>query len=124
MAAGIYMIVNKRTGRKYVGQSLNISRRVKDHLDGWRRGVYTALSADVKKYGKREFRREILEIWDVHDDALKAKMDAAERRWILEHGSFAPNGYNERLPGGRETTRINDCEFQRLLFGKSGTAEK
>ncbi len=124
MAAGIYMIVHERTDKKYVGQSQDISRRVRDHLDGWRRGVYTALTADVKKYGEHEFRSEVLETWDVSDAELKAKMDAAERRWILEHDSLLPNGYNERLPGGKETTRINECEFQMALFDVSGTATK
>ena len=31
---GIYLITNKNTGLRYVGQSVNIKKRWKDHLSG------------------------------------------------------------------------------------------
>lgn len=117
MAAGIYMIEHEQTGKKYIGQSLNIQRRISDHLDYT--SMSTALSADVEKYGKQAFRWEILQEWK-NPHGKKKEIDAAERRWILTYETQEPNGYNKVLPKALPEY----CEFQKSLFDIRGSEDE
>ena len=57
---GIYLITNKINGKQYVGQSGNINRRFLEHSY---KGKESRIPLDVaiKKYGKDNFKFEILE---------------------------------------------------------------
>lgn len=70
---GVYCITNLLDGRKYVGQSSNISTRWKSHL--WNKAL--DIQRDIKKLGKENFKFEILE--EVEDDKVRLEK---EQYWI------------------------------------------
>jgi len=92
MNPGVYIIVNKINGKKYVGSSFNINSRWKDHLSMLRKGVHhsphfqNAYNID----GEKEFEFIIME--PVEDPN---KLVFAEQIWLDYYKSYLPeNGYN------------------------------
>lgn len=89
MSIGIYKFTSKTTGLSYIGQSINIERRYKEHKtedDGY------SFHNAIKKYGWEDFTFEILE------ECNKEELNEKERYWIAYYNSYK-NGYNE-TPGG------------------------
>lgn len=84
MSCGIYAIVNKINGKRYVGKSINIERRWKSHLyllkrktksKDCNRHLYNAFH----KYGENSFGFEYLEVFDDFDDMI---LKSRELFWI------------------------------------------
>jgi group I intron endonuclease len=89
----IYKITNLLDGKVYIGQDS------KDRDAYFGSGLL--IRRAIKKYGRENFRREVLEV--CHD---KPSMDAAEQRWILELQSQNPAiGYNIAFGGEGGSTR-------------------
>lgn len=86
---GIYMYENLINGKKYVGQSVDIERRHKEHL--YRREL--AIEKAIQKYGIENFRFVVLEECDYES------LDKREMFWIKQQESY-PNGYNLNDGGG------------------------
>lgn len=86
---GIYKITNVVNGKCYIGQSVDIVRRWRNH-----RGSYQtedkALYRAMRKYGLENFTFEVLEECDV------AALNERELYWIREYDSYN-NGYNATL---------------------------
>jgi len=80
----IYLITNKLSGKKYVGQKSKMS----NFSDYWGSGMY--IRNAIKKYGKENFNKTILE-----DNIPNQKeLNERERYWIVFHNTIYPNGYN------------------------------
>ncbi len=100
MTSGVYAIVNKINGKRYVGKSNNIERRWSDHIRLLRKDTKPKdcnrhLYSSFKKYGENNFGFEYLESFDVYDDAL---LSEAELFWIDLFGTLNRDfGYNLRL---------------------------
>jgi group I intron endonuclease len=62
--AGIYLIRNLITGRVYVGQSINIANRWRQHCDALRKGKHKTprLQQSWNKHGEAAFMFEIIEL--------------------------------------------------------------
>lgn len=88
---GIYCIQNKINGKRYIGQSKNIKRRINEHFKEAFRPKCESYNYPIKqairKYGKENFRVIILEECD------EAKLDEREIYWIDFFASVR-NGYN------------------------------
>lgn len=84
----IYKITHKATGKYYIGR--HMTKRI---TDGYM-GSGHQLKADLKKYGRRAFDKEVLEICD-SEDAL----NDAEAMWVTEEAVKDPNCYNARIGG-------------------------
>jgi group I intron endonuclease len=56
---GIYKITNKINGKVYIGQSINIERRWKEHISDKRKNSLIHLA--IEKYGEKNFNFEIIE---------------------------------------------------------------
>lgn len=91
---GIYLIINKINGKKYVGQSIDIHKRWKDHLNATNNiGIHGAL----KKYGKENFDfiillecpEDMLNQWEIDMIALYNTYSGWDNSW----------GYNLTLGG-------------------------
>ena len=97
---GIYVITNKLNGKKYVGQSINISQRWRAHRTRYQTGdgyLYKAM----RKYGLDAFTFEILTECD------KTDLNALEQHWIEFYQSNNPNfGYN-LTAGGDAPAEVN-----------------
>lgn len=73
MNSGVYCITNKLSGKQYVGSSVNIPVRVKEHLAG--RGS-RLLAYAIKKYGLDHFDWCVLESCDPAQNFIR------EQHWI------------------------------------------
>jgi group I intron endonuclease len=110
MSIGIYKYENKINGNIYIGQSVNIERRYKDHNtrainDAESNPEYnSALHKAIRKYGIENFIFSILEECSV--DVL----DEREIYWIAFYNSYK-NGYNETLGGSSPTYYKFDVEI-------------
>ena len=93
MTTGIYRIYNVKTGDSYVGQSLDINRRLQEHYRILNSLVHThhssKLQEDWDRYGENNFKAEILEV------CPESLLEAREKYWIDFYDS-AQNGYNIR----------------------------
>lgn len=77
----IYCIERIKTGKKYIGQHLGTIN------DGyWGSGA--AISKAIKKYGKREFKKYVLEECNLED------LNEKEQYWIKYYNTFLGEGYN------------------------------
>lgn len=90
----IYKITNKLNGKSYVGQ-----HKVPKNKENFRRymGKGIAIRLAIKKYGKDNFEKTILEYID--DDEKHEYVSQREIFWIKQENTLYPNGYNIS-PGG------------------------
>lgn len=96
MTCGIYKIENKVNEKCYIGQSIDIKRRWKDHrvaAYGCSEEYNYPLYRAIRKYGLENFEFSILE------KCLQKELDVKEIFWIKEYNSILPNGYNQSLGG-------------------------
>lgn len=95
---GIYKITNNINGKIYVGQSINIYERWKQHeykaFNCNEKAYNSAIHQAYRKYGIENFSYEIIE------ECPPEQLDIREIYWIEQLNSLAPNGYNI-TPGGQ-----------------------
>ena len=88
---GIYCLRNLNNGKCYVGQSIDIERRISQHLNTlWN---FSCIGDAIREHGKEVFESEVLEI------CPKSELDAKERYWIAKLDCLTPNGYNVQEGG-------------------------
>lgn len=90
MAIGIYKITNPK-GKVYVGQSVNILKRVNDYKNHKNCKSQTRLSRSIEKYG-----------WDLHkfemiETCEESELNTRERFWQDHYHVLDTNGLNCRL---------------------------
>lgn len=85
MTCGIYAITHKESGKMYIGQSINIERRFKQHCIQPNKGSY--IDNAIKKHGKETFTFKTLLECD------KSQLDDEEHAFIKLYGTYK-NGYN------------------------------
>lgn len=83
---GIYKITNQINNKCYIGQSINIERRFKEHKNTNRTSKY--LHRAINKYGIDNFKFEIIET------CSKEQLSDREKYWIKYYNSLKPYGYN------------------------------
>lgn len=93
MTQGIYLITNTINGRHYVGQSIDIERRFRDHQQSTANpnatDFNTPLHRAFRKYGLESFTFEVLEVVPNHSE-----LNSAENKYIAKFNSIA-TGYNQ-----------------------------
>ena len=116
---GIYKIENLINHKVYIGQSIHIERRWKEHCAN---STSSVISKAIKKYGKENFSFQILE------ECLEEDLDEKEIYYIKKFNCIVPNGYNIKdYIEGRETTFcyydqetflsiVNDIKENKLSF--------
>ena len=82
---GIYKITNKLNGKVYIGQSIDIDTRWRQHINA--KDNYAIHNA-IKKYGEENFSFEVL--LECPADML----NVWERDMIALYDCISPNGYN------------------------------
>lgn len=120
---GIYLIKNLSNNKVYIGQSIDIKKRIKDHF--WKArckkdiSYNSALHSAIRKYGEDNFQCEILEICDMNS------LDERERYYINKYNSISPNGYNI-LAGGQiyrtslQPRLCDKCNVEIYRYSQSG----
>lgn len=84
---GIYKITNLINGKCYIGKSLDVEKRLKEHRELSPKSRPYLINA-IKKYGIQNFLFEILE------ESTIEKYGEREEYWIKYYNSLSPNGYN------------------------------
>lgn len=107
---GIYKITNKKTNKIYVGQSVHIEERWKEHLRG--KGN-KPLFSDFLLYGKENFTFEILELCE------KDKLLENEKKWINYFNCYK-NGYNENNGGDNSHFAIAKTKKKIFCYDLNG----
>lgn len=91
---GIYKIQNIENNKIYIGQSVDIAQRWREHRsDALINRDNSILHKAIKKYGEFNFSYEIIE------ECSKEQLDEREIYWIQYYNSMAPNGYNQTSGG-------------------------
>jgi len=84
-----YITTNIITGKQYVGDHST------NNLEDGYLGSGTYLLRAIKKYGKENFRKKILEFF-----SSKSLAFSNQEKWINEYNTLSPNGYNLSPVGG------------------------
>ena len=106
MSCGIYKIQNKINNKCYIGQSINIDRRWKEH----KRKYYfedTKFYRAIRKYGLENFEFSIIEECSPED------LDERENYWIVYYNTIE-EGYNSLL--SNQSTLNKECVLSETEF--------
>ncbi len=109
---GIYIIINKINNKIYIGQSINIEKRIKEHF--WKAqnekdiSYNTAIHQAIRKHGKENFEWKVLEECNIED------IDKLEQEYIEKYNSLVPDGYNILIGGQKNRVTLNKC----IICGK------
>lgn len=114
MTIGIYKITNTITNQCYIGQSVEIEKRWKDHIyESKHLHHKTKFYLALNQYGIDAFKFEVLEECPLNQEIL----DERERYWIEYYNSYK-DGYNS-TPGGQfENSWVYDSQEIRNLWDK------
>ena len=76
MTSGIYRIYCKSEDKSYIGKSINIEERWKNHLNGLKKGKHhnKKLQKVFNKYGKDDFEFSILK--EVNEENIVVEADS------------------------------------------------
>lgn len=90
----VYKIQNKINGKIYIGETIDIERRFKEHC---RKNNNSLLGKAIKEFGKENFSLEIIEYCEDFSEK--------EKYYIKKFNTLFPNGYNV-AEGGDKTPPI------------------
>lgn len=118
---GIYRIKNQINGKCYIGQSVNIERRWREHRNYSSQNSHYPLYKDFRKFGLENFCFEVVEECSV------SELNAKEEEWIQKENSFYC-GYNQTLgssyPHFQKLSKENLEEISNLLKNTIKTNEE
>src|SRR5574337_496714 len=120
MTKGIYCIKNTVNGKIYIGQSFDIEKRVKSHLNSGHLTHNSRLNNDIIAYGKEVFTVEIL----ASGDCLSPlELSHLETKYIKKYKAWDPlRGYNYVIENNQSIKRGKDHPLTRpVLETSSGT---
>ena len=113
---GIYKVTNKINGKVYIGQSVDIGRRWRQHMTA-EDDIY--FHKAIQKYGVENFE------WEVIEQCKKSELDEREIYWIEYYDSYN-KGYNctkggEGVSGGEDHPRwkggvSSDPEYNKQYY--------
>lgn len=96
---GIYKWENLINHKCYIGQSIDLNKRIAHHFSNIKNGRYdNPLYRAINKYGLENFDVALIEVLEASDD-LKSKLDEREKYYIQKYNSYGKNGYNQTLGG-------------------------
>lgn len=123
---GIYKFENLQNGHCYIGQSVNIEKRYKDHLARTK----NSNSSEYNSYFHRALRKYGIENFSfiVLEGCAAADLNQREEYWIQHYNSYV-DGYNETTGGDHQeaTSWINEdiiYEVKKLLLNSQLTYEQ
>lgn len=102
MVSGIYMIQNVKTNQKYIGQSINIEKRLKDHLKKLKNNNHENdfLQKSFNKYQEKNFKVFILTTFDNKTSFLKEVLNDSEKFFIRAYNTYKNKRDYNLTPGG------------------------
>lgn len=118
MVAGVYLIVNKKTGQKYAGGSKDIEKRIKEHINSPYKGSY--IDNAIQKHGFDSFDWQIIEELPADWEIIGER----EKYWINFYNTFEnPEHYNltkggEGMSGWTHSEETKDKISKSMIGGK------
>jgi hypothetical protein len=107
----VYITTNLINGKQYVGD--HSTNNLHDNYKGSGRPYF---SNAKKKYGNKNFKREILEFFPTKQEAFDA-----QEKYIIEYNTLTPNGYNISPKGGHGTKGcFNDETKEKISIKQKG----
>lgn len=103
---GIYKIQHKETGKVYIGLSVDIHARWKQHRSFSRHNGRSAIHNALRKYGIDAFDFSVIEECD------RLLIESREQYWIQHYNSMV-DGYN--LTAGGEQSKIVSVETRQKI---------
>jgi group I intron endonuclease len=86
----VYLTTNLVNGKQYVGDHSTYNVEKDKYL-----GSGKILNESIKKYGKENFKREIIEFFSTKEEAF-----LAQEKYIKQFNTLVPTGYNISPKGG------------------------
>ena len=116
MKAYIYFIINNINGKRYVGQTVNYSRRKSDHINMLNKNkhINMKLQNAWNKYGKDNFTFQKI----TYDDITQDELNEYEIYYINKYDS-RENGYNIAFGGSNGSSR-DKLDFDQYCFAYFG----
>ena len=111
---GIYKIANKVNGKCYIGQSINVKRRWREHLKAYKtpdyHGYNYPLYQAIRFYGLENFSFEVLE------ECQPEKLNEKEIYWIEVFKSY-DDGYNQDRGGNNfaRFTKLSEGDIPKIF---------
>lgn len=93
------MIENKNTGQRYVGQSIHIYQRWKEHINS--SNMSMRIDRAIKKHGAENFELKVICEIEQNDDLL----NAMEEYYIWEYNTFEDDFHYNLTKGGEAPMR-------------------
>lgn len=118
--SGIYCIQNNITGKRYIGSSIDVKRRLSEHRSDLRSGKHANpyLQASFNSHGESEFTFSLVEKVD------KPNLASREKYWIDYYDSFiSNNGYNVEAPYRGPVLEETKAKISAANKGKVRTPE-
>ena len=116
MTTGIYKIINKSNGKVYIGQSVDVENRIKNHKGDLRRNHHhnEHLQNSFNKYGEESFEFSLIK-------SCKARyLDRFEKLHIYLNKSMNPKyGYNKDS-GGSVQKEVSEETKEKMREAKKG----
>jgi len=116
MVGYIYQIINKETGLRYVGKTIDIEKRKRDHFRELKEGKHknSKLQAAYNRYGREAFDF-IYETFEIENNE---ELNTLEKLYIRKFNSFE-NGYNMTIggDGGEIRNKLNYEQFCLVYLG-------
>jgi group I intron endonuclease len=102
----IYITTNLINGKQYIGDHSCDNLEKDKYYVGSGNILYEA----IYKYGKKNFKREILEFFPTKQSAFDA-----QEKYIIEYNTLTPNGYNISPKGGMNVRGCCSEETKRKI---------
>ena len=109
---GIYTITHIESGKVYVGLSVDIKSRWKQHRSFVKTNRRSAIYSAIRKYGLHAFRFEVVE--ECSQDVLEQR----EQYWIAKLDSYN-NGYN-LTAGGESNKVVSEATRKKISMALTG----
>ena len=121
MTGYIYLLQNKINGKCYVGQTIDVNRRLAEHIYEANRGSNFKIHQAIRKYGADLFEFSVLETVNGDESEVLSMLNDLEVDYIEHYDSFR-NGYNMTL-GSRGSLGLHHTEEtkRKLSEIKAGT---
>jgi len=106
----VYITTNLIDGKQYIGE--HSTSNLNDDYIGSGYNLFKA----VKKYGKENFNKKIIEYHKTKKDAFDA-----QRKYIIQYNTLSPNGYNISPAGGHNVKNcFSDESKQKISKANKG----
>lgn len=112
---GIYLITNTINDKVYVGQSIDIERRIREYKNryGKKEGEKQLIIRAMLKYGFEKFDHKILE------ECSREELNDKEIFWIDKYDCISPKGYNLKS-GGTQNCYYSEDTKKKMSDGRKG----